>query len=96
MELIGGCRNKREVRRIDELFSDCKVRVLPITTNISGRSLKLFEKFFHSHGLEIPDAFIAATALEHGLTLVTGNRRHFGMIKGLKLEEPYRFSTGKD
>jgi predicted nucleic acid-binding protein len=31
---------------------------------------------------------IAATAIEEGLTLVTKNRRHFGVIKGLNLEVP--------
>jgi predicted nucleic acid-binding protein len=31
------------------------------------------------------DALIAATALEHGLALVTRNRRHFAPIRGLRL-----------
>jgi tRNA(fMet)-specific endonuclease VapC len=33
--------------------------------------------------IEAEDAMIAATAQQHGLTLVTGNLRHFGRIKGL-------------
>ncbi len=32
------------------------------------------------------DLFIAATALAHGLTLCTQNRKHFGRIEGLKIE----------
>ena len=38
-------------------------------------------------GAVLPDADIqiAATALNHGLELVTGNLRHFSRIAGLKL-----------
>ena len=32
------------------------------------------------------DLLIAATALEHGMTLVTGNTKHFARIPGLQLE----------
>jgi tRNA(fMet)-specific endonuclease VapC len=34
--------------------------------------------------IETEDAIIAATALTHGMTLVTGNAKHFGRAKGLK------------
>jgi tRNA(fMet)-specific endonuclease VapC len=32
------------------------------------------------------DLFIAATALQHGVTLLTNNRRHFERIEGLQIE----------
>jgi len=35
--------------------------------------------------IETEDAIIAATALALGMTLVTGNTRHFARIKGLKI-----------
>lgn len=35
-----------------------------------------------------PDALIAATALEHGLPLMTRNERHFGRVPGLELRTP--------
>jgi tRNA(fMet)-specific endonuclease VapC len=34
--------------------------------------------------IETEDAIIAATAMALGLTLVTGNSKHFGRVKGLK------------
>ena len=37
-----------------------------------------------------PDALIAATALEHGLTLWTRNVRHFRGVPGLRVEVPLR------
>jgi len=36
-------------------------------------------------GLHLPDALIAATALEHGLSLVSRNARGFAKAPGLRL-----------
>lgn len=41
-----------------------------------------------SGSIRLPDALIAATALEHRLTLVTRNARDFAGIKGLKVRAP--------
>jgi predicted nucleic acid-binding protein len=38
--------------------------------------------------LAVPDALIAATALEHDLSLMTRNRRHFERVPGLTLSAP--------
>ena len=47
------------------------------------------ELHYLAHSLEIPDAFIAATALEHAIPLYTRNARHFQMIVGLDVRQPY-------
>jgi predicted nucleic acid-binding protein len=39
-------------------------------------------------GLRTPDALIAATALENGLTLMTRNLRDFRPARGLKVQAP--------
>lgn len=39
-------------------------------------------------GVALPDALIAATALLHGLTLLTGNRRDFERVPRLRLRTP--------
>ncbi len=38
--------------------------------------------------IRTPDALIAATALEHGCTLVTRNKRDFQDVKGLRIRVP--------
>jgi predicted nucleic acid-binding protein len=39
-------------------------------------------------GFRLPDALIAATAIEKGLALVTRNRKDFARITGLRLHTP--------
>jgi toxin FitB len=39
-------------------------------------------------GIPVPDALIAATALEHEMALMTRNRRHFERVSGLTLSSP--------
>jgi predicted nucleic acid-binding protein len=39
-------------------------------------------------GIPVPDALIAATALEHGMAVMTRNRRHFELVSGLALRSP--------
>jgi len=41
------------------------------------------------HGLDVPDAIIAATVVQHRAELVTKNRKDFRRIKGLRRREPY-------
>jgi len=62
------------------------VRALPLTRPIVQRFARI-RGDLRGKGLLIgdPDLFIAATALHHGLTLVTRNRRHFERIPGLNL-----------
>jgi len=38
--------------------------------------------------IKTPDAIIAATALAHGYTLITGNEKDFANINGLKIVNP--------
>lgn len=42
-----------------------------------------------SHKIKLPDAIIAATALVHGLTLITRNTSDFSKIAGLKIIDPH-------
>ncbi len=87
MELVVGSRNQRELRAVQAFLAS--VAVLPVPTNASAAALHLMQTFCLTHGLLIPDALIAATALESDLLLFTRNSRHFHMIPGLAINRPY-------
>lgn len=80
-ELMQGVENKHDQRTVKKLLS--RLIVMPLTPAISDQMLTLIGTFHLSHGLAIPDALIAATAMAHNLTLVTHNIKHFSFIPGL-------------
>ncbi|MDQ2693927.1 MAG: type II toxin-antitoxin system VapC family toxin [Pseudomonadota bacterium] len=86
IELAQGCRNKQELGRLKRDFTRRKATILPITEAISNRAIALIEQHALTGGLQLADALIAATALEHALILVTANTRHFRPIPGLSIQ----------
>ena len=86
LELIQGMRNKAEFAAVQKMLALRKADVLPLTAAITLRATSLMETLALSHGLQIADALIAATAIEHGLTLLSGNVKHFRSIEGLQIE----------
>lgn len=86
MELVQGCRNKGELAQLKKDFAIRQAAVLPITEAVSDRAVALVETHSLSNGLQMADALIAATALEHGLPLASANSKHFRTLTGLRLE----------
>lgn len=66
--------------------------MFPLSDEIVVRAAEIYGDL-HKRGALIEDAdiLIAATALEHGLALVTENPSHFGRIQNL-IVEGWRFS----
>lgn len=85
MEFIQNTHDKKMLANCKKFIADLNVEILQVTPNISHRTAVFIENFSHSHGLAIPDAFVAATAFEHGLPLVTSNYKDYKMIKGLEI-----------
>ena len=56
-------------------------REVPVDRPIAERAGRVVREF----GLRMPDALIAATALEHSLQLATRNAKDFERVRGLKL-----------
>jgi predicted nucleic acid-binding protein len=86
MELIVGARNKNELRIIEKFLR--RFLVIKVNESISDTAVDLVRKYRLSHGLLIPDALIAATAIAVGEPLATKNRRDYQFIAGLTLH-PY-------
>jgi predicted nucleic acid-binding protein len=79
-ELFSGrASEERRIRRLLEAMTD-----IPVDAAIAERGGRLRR----SGVCRLPDAVIAATALEHRLTLITRNIRDFEGIRGLKLRAP--------
>lgn len=87
MELLVGCRDKGEVEKAKNLIAEFALAHL--SPAASAQAYELVVSYGKSHGLMIPDALIAATAITHNLELATDNERHFSMIPGLKVYRPY-------
>ena len=88
MELYKGALNREQLTTIVRFLERNHVTRLPVSAAASQRAVPLLHDYGLAHGLGIPDALIAAMALEGDHTLVTSNLRHFRFIAGLHLEQP--------
>jgi predicted nucleic acid-binding protein len=61
--------------------------VIPLDEKITKRTIDLRRKY---KKLKLGDAIIAATALDHNLTLITRNTDDFKNIQGLNLMNPHQ------
>lgn len=87
MELFLGARTKAEQRSVRQLVQ--RFEVLPTSEMISVRARNLTVRYARSHGLTIPDALIAATAIANRALLLTRSVRHFSFIPRLRVRAPY-------
>jgi predicted nucleic acid-binding protein len=87
MELLWGCRNRGELDRIHHFLSSFNV-IWPEASEFA-RAYELLGLHRLSSGLNIPDCLIAAMALARGARLYTFNLKHFGVVSGLEVQQPY-------
>jgi tRNA(fMet)-specific endonuclease VapC len=88
MELIQGCRDKTEQRRVEVVLQS-----YPIYWPPPSECADLYETFARyrlSHGVEILDTLIAATAVGLNAPLATFNGKHYRVFPQLQFFEPYR------
>lgn len=85
MEIMVGCRNKNELDMLDRFLS--RFRIISLNPPIANKAVELLRQFRLSHGLLIPDALIAATAIVfNAAALATRNKRDFIFIAGLNVQ----------
>jgi predicted nucleic acid-binding protein len=87
MELIQDARNAREVRQALKLVAPLQL-VWPTELDCA-RALSDFTAFHLSHSLGLLDALIASCAVGRSATLYTFNAKHYSVVPGLIVAEPY-------
>jgi predicted nucleic acid-binding protein len=85
MELLQGMGNKKELAQMKKKIK--YYDVIHITPEVSQKAIELVDQFKLSHGLQIPDAIIGATAVIYKLPLFTYNVRDFNFIPDIILHE---------
>lgn len=86
IELTQGSIKKRQRELIAKHLSE--LPNYPLTPEISEKAIELIAKYSASHGLFLPDALVAATAIVHALKLVTFNVKDFKFIKEITVNSP--------
>ena len=80
IELIIGCRNKKELEALNKFL--LQFQILQLGENISIKAEQLVRIYYLSHGLLIADALIAGTAIEFQ---IPKNQRDYCFIQDLNL-----------
>jgi predicted nucleic acid-binding protein len=87
MELIQGSENTQQLRQVLKLVAPLTV-VWPSEPDCH-RALSDFTTYHLSHRLGLLDSLIAACAIGLSATLCTYNAKHYNVVPGLRLEQPY-------
>ncbi len=86
MELVQGMRNKKELNSLRKSIHAWNAKLLYISEEISSKAMFYVEEHFLSHSLELADALIGATAVAYGLPILTGNNKHYKIIKDIQVK----------
>lgn len=85
IEVLSFQAPEEDFRRMLGLFD--KVKILPLSDEIAARTIEIRQQI----KIKLPDGIVAASALHHGVTLVTRNISDFKKIPGLVVINPHDF-----
>lgn len=77
-EIYAGIRGEKEVQLLEDLLTIFEL--IPVNKSIAVEAGFLINKFRASHGIEIPDALIAATANYLKMPVASLNKKHFSVL----------------
>jgi len=87
IELVQGMRNKDELNCLRKTLKDWETKILYISEEISAKAMFYVEQHYLSHSLHLADALIGATAVSYGLPILTGNDKHYKVIKHVQIKK---------
>ena len=87
MELVQGMRNKKELNKLRQALHAWNTKILYISEEVSAKAMFSVEQHFLSHSMQLADALIGATAIAYGLPLLTGNDKHYKIMKDIQLKK---------
>ncbi len=87
MELVQGMRNKQELTLLRKALRSWETKIIYISEEISSKAMFYVEQHYLGHSVQLADALIGATAVAHGEVLVTGNVKHYKIIKEINLNK---------
>jgi predicted nucleic acid-binding protein len=87
MELVKGMRDKNELNNLRKALHSWGSKILYISEEISVKAMFFVEQHFLSHSIQLADALIGATAIFHGFPILTGNDKHYKILKDLQVKK---------
>jgi hypothetical protein len=88
MELVQGCRNAEEIKKIEKEVQHYSVRWPSRAT--CKRALYAYTRYHLSHGLGMIDSLVGQIAENQRLPLCTFNKKHFEAIFRITTVQPYK------
>jgi len=87
MEIVQGLRNKKELNHLRKALHGWNAQILYISEEISAKVMFYVEQHFLSHSMQLADALIGTTAIAYGFPILTGNDKHYNVLKDLEIKK---------
>jgi len=87
IELVQGMRNKNELDNLRRALHNWNSKILYISEEISVKAMFFVEQHYLSHSIQLADALIGATTIAYGLPILTGNDKHYRILKDMQIKK---------